>query len=58
MRLRASLGLLLLATCGCAQLPEGVRVEVGDRAIELKKLCPTLDRTGTVERSADDEPRN
>ena len=58
MRLGASLGLLLPATCECAQIPEDAPVELGNRAIELKKLCPTLERTGAGERSADDAPRN
>ena len=37
MRLRACLGLLLLALGGCAQLPERVRVEVDGRVIELER---------------------
>jgi hypothetical protein len=39
MRLRACLGFMLLALSGCAELPERVRVEVGDHAIELERLC-------------------
>ncbi len=40
MRLRVCTGLLLLGTLagGCAHLPERVRVEVGDKAVEVS--CP------------------
>ena len=42
MRLRAGLGAILLGLTACTHLPEGVRLEARGRAIELKKLCPTL----------------
>lgn len=40
MRLHACLAFVLLATGACAQLPERVRVEVGDRAVEVEGRCP------------------
>lgn len=43
MRLRACLGVLLLATGACASFPERARVEVGDGAVELERPCPPRD---------------
>jgi hypothetical protein len=37
MRLRACIGGLLLAATGCTQLPERVRIHVGERVIELRQ---------------------
>lgn len=42
MRLRACMGMVLLCAGGCAQvpLPDRVRVEVGDNAVEVEGRCP------------------
>jgi hypothetical protein len=40
MRLRAAIALLLLATGGCAHLPERVRVETDQGTIEVDRECP------------------
>lgn len=42
MRLLACLAFVLLATCACAQLPQRVRVEAGDRAVEVEGRCPQI----------------
>lgn len=39
MRLRACIGGILLATGACAQIPDRIRVEVGDGAVEVDR-CP------------------
>jgi hypothetical protein len=35
MRLRAGLGLLCAALAGCQHLPEGVKVDLGSRTVEV-----------------------
>jgi hypothetical protein len=37
MRLRACLGMLLLATAGCAQFPNEIRLQVDGNSIDIKK---------------------
>jgi hypothetical protein len=37
MRLKACIGGLLLASTGCAQLPERIRIDIDGRSFELRK---------------------
>lgn len=48
MRLRASLSGLLIMTVGaCAQIPDDMLVQVGDRSVELKKKAAAQAATVT-----------
>lgn len=40
MRLSACLGIVLLATGGCAHIPEVIRLEVDGSTVEIKKRPP------------------
>ena len=42
MRPCACLAFLLLAAGACAEIPDRVRVEVGENALELEGRCPEI----------------
>ncbi len=50
MRLRACLGIAVLALGACAHIPDRIRVEVDGSSVEIKKKVPDP-------QDPDDEPR-
>ena len=53
MRLRAGLGMLLLGLGGCAHLPEGVRVDLENRVVEVGSCRCTLP---PADKDGDEQP--
>ena len=57
MRLRASLGGLLLLCSACVALPTEVRVEIDGHSLEFKKPVPPAAPAPTAQAPADNGPR-